>query len=113
MCTNQVFQEQADVFCDPDSTKTDVTVAGEKAIVTIYKGLSGDTLDFLKLQHFLNNVGNGTSHVKLEVLPTTSAAAMFHSMYVYLQVQQLTGMVTIWNQTTGGGMKMMGSTCQS
>ncbi len=91
MCTNQVFQEQADVFRDPDSTKTDVTVAGEKAIVTIYKGLLGDRLDFLKLQCFLNKVGSSTSHVKPEALPPSSAAAKFFSMRVYLQVQQWMG----------------------
>ncbi len=91
MYTNQVFQEQANVFCDPDSTTTDVTVAGEKAIVTIYKSLLCDTLDFLKLQRFLNKVGSSTSHVKLEALNLSSAAAKFHSIRVYLQVQQCMG----------------------
>ncbi len=84
MRTNQVLQVQADVFCDPDSTKTDETVAGEKAIVTIYKGLLGDILDFLKMQRFLNKVGSSTSHVKPEALPPSSAAAKFHSMPVKL-----------------------------
>ncbi len=65
MRTNQVFQAQADVFCKRDSTKTNVTVAGEKTIVTICKGLLSDTLDCLKLQHFLNIVGSSTSHVKM------------------------------------------------
>ncbi len=86
-----MFHEQADVFYDPDSTNIYVTVAIEKVIVTIYKGLLGDTLDFLKLQCFHNKVGSSTYHVKPEVLPPTSAAVKFHSMCVYLQVQQWMG----------------------
>ncbi len=73
----------------------------------------GDTLDFLKLQRFLNKVGSSTSHVKLEALPPSSAAAKFHNMRVYLHVQQWMGIVTIWNKRTGGGLKKVGSTWQS
>jgi len=86
--TNQAFQEQADVFRNPNSTKQEIIAAGEDAIVTLYKGKPGDKLDFLKLQRFHQKVGSSTSCVKPEVLPPTSAAAKFHSMRVYLQVQQ-------------------------
>ncbi len=113
MCTNQVLQEQADVFRNPDSNTTYVTVAGEKAIVTICKALLGDTLDFLKLQRFLNKVGSSTSYVKLEALFPSSAAAKFHNICVYLHVQQWMGHRDHMKPDDWCGMKKVGSTCQS
>ncbi len=95
MHTNQVFEEQADVFLDPDSTKTDVTVAGEKAIVTIYKGMLGDILDFLKLQHFLNKVGSSTSHVKPETLPQLQQLPSYTAYVCTCKCSSGWGMVTI------------------
>ena len=91
ICTNSVFQAQAGVFGDFNSTKEQVTAAGERAIVTVYGGKGDDNLDFLRLQQFHQKVGSGTSSVKPEVLPPTSAAAKYHSMRVFLQVQQWIG----------------------
>ena len=88
MLNNKVFQEQAEVFRDPNSTAADIIAAGENAIVSLYKGQPHDKLDFLRLQRFHQKVGSSTSCVQPEVLPPTSAAAKFHSMRVYLQVQQ-------------------------
>lgn len=89
--TSEVFQEQAEVFVNPASTKSDIVAAGETAIVSFYKGQPSDKLDLLRLQRFHQKVGSSTSFVKPEVLPPTSAAAKFHSMRVYLQVQQWMG----------------------
>ena len=91
MRSNQVFPKLADTFRDPNSTQEDVVIAGEHAIVLCYKGQTGDKLDFLRLQRFHQRVLSSTSCVKPEVLPPTSAAAKFHSMRVYLQVQQWIG----------------------
>ena len=56
ICTSEDFQEQADVFGNPKSTKTDVRKRGN-AIICIYKGRSGDKLDLLRLQRFQQKVG--------------------------------------------------------
>ena len=87
--SHQVFREQADVFRGTNRPKTDVTTAGETALVLLYRGQSGDKLDLLRLQRFHQKVDRSTSCVKPEVLPPASAAAKFHSMHVYLQVRQL------------------------
>ena len=49
-CTSEDFQEQADVFSNPKSTKAD-------EIICNYKDRSGDKLDLLRLQRFQQNVG--------------------------------------------------------
>ena len=83
ICTSEDFQEQADVFGNPKSTKADVKRAGGNAIICIYKGRSGDKLDLLRLQRFQQKVGCSRTCVKPEVLPPTSAAAVYHSFRVY------------------------------
>lgn len=91
ICTNPVFQAKAGVFGDVNSTKEQVTAAGERATVTVYGVKGDDNLDFLRLQQFHQKVGSSTSSVKPEVLPPTLAAAKYHSMRVFLQVQQWMG----------------------
>ena len=89
--TNQVFLKQAKTFANRNSTKDDVIVAGEKALIEVYKGQAVDKLDHLRLQRFHQKVGSSSSLVRPEVLPPTSAAAAYHSMRVYLQVQEWMG----------------------
>ena len=89
--TNKDFMEQAKIFGKQSSTKTDIISAGEKAIVFVYKGKSDDELDFLRLKRFQQKVSSSRTCVKPGVLPPTSAAARYHSMRVYLQVQQWMG----------------------
>jgi hypothetical protein len=68
-----------------------VTTAAERATVTLYGRQGDDNLDFLRLQQFHQKVGSGTSSVKPEVLPPTSAVTKYHVMRVFLQVQQWMG----------------------
>lgn len=91
MGTKQVFQEEAQVFSRSDSTKPDVITAGENAIVALYHDQAGNMLDVLRLQRFHRKVGKSTACVHPQMLPPTSAAAQFHSMRVYLQIQQWMG----------------------
>ena len=91
MSTNQLFLEQAKVFSRRNSNRSEIITAGEKALVSVYKGGAGDTLDMLRWQRFHQRVGSSTSSVQPEVLPPTSAAAAYHSLRVYLQVQQWMG----------------------
>jgi hypothetical protein len=85
MCTNQVFQEQAEVFrkCKQHKTRGNRSRA-QCYTLLIHKGKSGENLDFLRLHRFHQKVSGRKSCVH----PPTSAAAKFHSMHVYLQVQQ-------------------------
>lgn len=89
--TDKTFQEKAKVFRDANKKKEVIIAAGEKAIVLAHKGLPKDNLDNLRLLRFHQKVNSSTVFVQPQVLPPTSAAAKFHSMRVYLQVQQWMG----------------------
>ena len=85
------FQEQAEVFNNKDATKSDIIVAGEKSLVCLYNGRSEESLDSLRYSRFCQKITTGTSFVQPECLPPTSAAAVYHSLRVYHQVQQWRG----------------------
>ena len=88
---SSMFREQAKV-CHSDSASThDVIDAGEKALVLVYNGMLTETLDSLQHKRFCEKVASKTSHVKPQSLPPTSAAANYHSLRVYLQVQEWKG----------------------
>ena len=69
----------------------DVIDTGEKALVLVYYGMLTDTLDSLQHKRLCVKVASTTSHVKPQSLPPTSAAAKYHSLCVYLQVQEWKG----------------------
>jgi len=48
-------------------------------------------LDSLSHKRFCEKVASKTSHVKPQSLPPTSAAAKYHSLRLYLQVQEWKG----------------------
>ena len=75
-----------------DSVPTyDVIDAGEKALVLGYNGMLTDTLDSFQHKCYCKNVASKTSHIKPQSLPPTLAAAKYHSLHVYLQVQEWKG----------------------
>ena len=88
---SSMFREQAKVFHSNSASTHDVIDAGEKALVLVYNGMSTDTLDSLRHKRFCEKVASKTSHVKPQSLPPTSAAAKYHSLRVYLQVQEWKG----------------------
>ena len=88
---SHTFCEQAKVFDTHSASIHDVVDAGEKALVIIYNGKSTDTLDSLRYQRFCEKVASKSSHVKPQALPPTSGAAKYHSLRVYLQVQEWKG----------------------
>ena len=59
-----------------------------KALVIIYNGKSIDALDTLRYQQYWNKAVSSSSHVQPQTLPPTSEAAKYHSLCMYLQVQQ-------------------------
>ena len=88
MMKDAQFREQAEVFNNKDVTKSNITVAEEKSLVCLYNGRSEESLDSLRYSRFCQKITTGTSFVQPECLPPTSAAAVYHSLRVYHQVQQ-------------------------
>ena len=63
-------------------------------------GRSDESLDSIRYSRFCQKITTGTSFVHPECLPPTSAAAVYHSLRVYHQVQQWRG-VALWPQDWG------------
>jgi len=80
----------AQVFLE-DKEGMDIVDAGQKILVALYDGKRGTSLDSLRYQWFCSKVALGTQLVQVHALPPTAAAARYHSLRVYLQVQQWTG----------------------
>ena len=81
------FRRLSKIFTSPSSTKEEIIAAGEKLLLLVY-GQKGDvTLDKLRLTRFCEKVTSSMKVVSPESLPPTSAAASFHSLRVYRQVQ--------------------------
>ena len=89
--TSAPFRGYAQVFDDPQASKADLISAGEDALVGLYKGRPGDKLDLLRLPKFHQKIIVSKYVVDPKVLPPTSASATYHSLRVYLQVQQWMG----------------------
>ena len=83
----------AEGFCGKES-RDDIISAGEMAICSLYGAHTGEGPD-------ANKVSKNSTTVQLHSLPTTSAAASYHSARVYLQVQQWMGKGTMWTQNNG------------
>jgi hypothetical protein len=85
--TSEHFRAQAQIFTQSNSSKEEIMAAGERAIVSLFSGLRGEGLDALRLQRFYQKVNVSTAYVQPQTLPPTAAAAQYHSMCVYYQVQ--------------------------
>lgn len=81
------FSKQATVFMSSNSNTEDVIKAGNHALVSIYNGDQDEDLDNLRLRRFYEKTTSSTAAVEPRVLPPTSAAAKYHSLRVYQQVQ--------------------------
>ena len=79
------FKTQAHVFCQQGLDQSTIITAGEKALVCLYNGRLGDSLDTLRFQRFHEKVSSCTTTVQVQSLPPTSAAAKYHSLRVYFQ----------------------------
>ena len=62
--------------------------AGERALVCLYGDKPGEFLDALRLQMFHQKVSSNIVSVQPRSLPPNSAAANYHILRVYHQVQQ-------------------------
>lgn len=99
---NLQLQTLAEVFLQDNATLEDILSAGEKALVLLYNGSSREGLDELRYRLFCSKVAVGTTFVQIHTLPPTSAAARFHSMRVYLQVQEWMGLKVAMDPTDYG-----------
>ena len=85
------FREQAHVFAKSsviiETMSEQITSIGEKALLHLYKGTDDDNLDSLRYRMFRQKVASSRFHIKPEVLPSTSAAAKYHSFRVFHQVR--------------------------
>ena len=88
LITRPYLREQAALFRSIGAEKKAIIEAGERAIVCLYGGSPGESLDTLRLQSFHKKVSSSTTAVQPRSLPPTSAAARYHSLRVYHQVQQ-------------------------
>ena len=95
-----LFREQAYVFSS-FATKDEVHKAGEKAIACLYGGQPNESLDKLRHRKFCEKVSTSTSPVQVHTLPPTAAAARYHSMRVYYQVQEWIGQAELDPQQWG------------
>ena len=82
------FREAAKVFMDSKATKDELIVAGEQALLRIYKGKPGETLVSLRHRLFLAKLASSSAFVCPDRMPPTPSAAKFHSFRVYLQVME-------------------------
>ena len=86
------FREQAEVFNrERNSTRDEILLAGENALVCLYGGRPGETLDHLRYVKYCEKVASRSTRIQPQSLPPTSCAAGFHSLRVRLQVQQWKG----------------------
>ena len=84
------FRDQTSVFLQ-EVSHNGIEKAGESVFVSLFNGEVGQSLDSLRFQKFIYKVHTSTTCVQVRRLPPTRAAARFHSLRVYLQVQTLVG----------------------
>ena len=76
-------------------TKNEAVEAGEQVLILYNDGRSANSLDDLRYKMFCSKVAGGTTYLQVHSLPPTSAAARYHSLRVYFQVQQWIGNDTL------------------
>lgn len=79
------------VFYQPDSSEEAITGAGEKAFITLFnENPDVHTLNFIRFKRISEKMTKAKSSVQTHSLPQTSDACKYHSLRMYLQVQQWT-----------------------
>ena len=82
------FAKLAEKFSKPDMTPDDIVCAGEKALILLYNAKDSESLNSLRYRKFIDKTSVKLSQVDPSALPPTSSAFKYHSLRVYLQVQQ-------------------------
>ena len=82
------FQDQAKVFDIPGSTQAEVATAGENALVVLYGGKQGASLDSFRYRRSYEKVATRGQQIQPQNVPPTSAAPRYHGFRVFLWVKQ-------------------------
>jgi len=82
------FAQLAEVFCCPDSSEECIIEAGNGVFMSLYNGKADETMNEMRYRKFNDKTKGFTSAVNSKMLPPTEAAAKFHSLRVYYQVQE-------------------------
>ncbi len=69
-------------------SKETVILSGEQALVCIYKGAPGQSLNSLRASSFVEKVAKTSVVIDPKQLPPTTDAAKSHSLRVFLQIQE-------------------------
>jgi len=103
------LQEQAYSFVESKNTQKKTIEAGEKALAFLYSnGKQQNHLNKLRHVKYVQKLSSSTSAVEPKRLPPTAAAAQFHSLRVYFQVQEwLSLATTVMNPLEWGGKSPM------
>ena len=90
---SEEFRNAASVFNRNagEVTKEDIVDGGESVLQCLYKADTREGLDSLRLSKFTEKVAKSFSFVDPKELPPTSDAARYHSLRVFLQIQQWKG----------------------
>ena len=102
LCNTQSFVTQAVTFTQEGCDSTDIAKAGERALVNLYGGKDGVSLNELRYARFCQKVATSTKPVEVRTLPPTSAAAKHHSLRVYYQVQEWKATSSVLNPEEWG-----------
>lgn len=86
---HEELQELAAVFKKPHADPTEIAEAGKAFILQLYGNKECKSLGDLRYQCFVKTLSRST--FTLSSLPPTDAAARFHSLRTYLQVQKWLG----------------------
>lgn len=95
MLKNPDFQTIATTFTDPKSTVSEINEAGERAIVMLYNGKTGQGLNELRYNRFVDKVSTSKTSIEIQTLPVTESAAHYHVLRAYLQTQIWMGNETL------------------
>ena len=84
---NEQFLCLAYLLCgDAETSKEAIVKAGKDVLVYLYNGSEQDDLNSLSYKQFCEKVKSGSKAVEAKCLPPTSAAARYHSLRVFLQI---------------------------
>ncbi len=88
---NDRFVNIAETFCDTQSSRESIIVAGKQIIVSLYNGKIDETLNKLRYRKFCEKSQRGASTITCKALPPTEAAATFHCLRVFYTIQMWMG----------------------
>ncbi|KAL5008926.1 hypothetical protein ScPMuIL_014507 [Solemya velum] len=89
--SSPTFKEAVRVLNINNNKKEEIIAAEEKALVAIYRGKQGESLNALRLSRFVQKVAESKRIVEPSSLLPTSSSAKFHTLRVYHQVQHWKG----------------------